>query len=69
MSFLIEGREGLGEMGERVGRVRKKENRKERERERKRERRKKEKGERESKKLLFVIAFELQKTTINGSLL
>ena len=56
-------------MGERVGALRKKENRKERERERKRERRKKEKGERGSKKLLFVIAFELQKTTINGSLL
>ena len=50
-------------MGERVGAVRKKENRKER------ERRKKEKGERESKKLLFVIAYELHKTTINGSLL
>ena len=40
-------------MGERVGAVRKKENRKER------VKRKKEKGERESKKLLFVIAFEL----------
>ena len=35
MSFLIERREGLGEMGERVGAVRKKENRKEREREKK----------------------------------
>ena len=54
-------------MGERVGAVRKKENRKERERER--EERKKRGGGRESKKLLFVIAFELQKTTINGSLL
>ena len=58
-------------MGERVGAVRKKENRKEREREREREREKKGRkgGGRESKKLLFVIAFELQKTTINGSLL
>ena len=55
-------------MGERVGAVRKKENRKEREREREKKGRKGG-GGRESKKLLFVIAFELQKTTINGSLL
>ena len=41
MNFLIERREGLGEIGERVGIVKKKGNRKERERE---ERKKERKG-------------------------